>query len=145
MATDRNTTTALQIFHAQFVLMSRYSVDTDRVRQWAYYRKRLNTRYVTPADTTDLRVLWEHAYQQYNLPQAPQLAPSDQAATAASCDDGMGTLVDRWVNDTVRRLKARDRWAPPEPTGRLAAGEAMAMAGFLLANDGVVRRGRPSS
>jgi hypothetical protein len=67
---------------------------------------------------------------------------SSTAATSGD-DDGMRALVERWVERAERRLKAHPRSAPPEPTRGRAADEAIAMAGFLLASDGVVRRARP--
>lgn len=73
--------------------------------------------------------------------------------TDSGDDDGMRALVERWLERTERRLKARGRSAPPEPTRGRAAGEAtlgraaghaIVMAGYLLANNGLTRRARPS-
>jgi hypothetical protein len=114
MATNRTTApgvrfwdgvgNALEVFHAQFALMSGHSADTTRIEAWEHYRAQLDDRHVTPTAVANLRALWAHAH-------------ADRAADhrADDADDDMRAAVEHWFDRAQRRLGARPGWAPTEP------------------------------
>lgn len=111
MATNRTTTqgvrfwdgvgNALQVFHAQFALMSGHSVDTTRIEPWDHYRAQLDDRYVTSTAAVNLRALWEHAHR-------------EQSAVDRD-EDGGRADVEHWLERAQRRASTRPGLAPREP------------------------------
>lgn len=106
MATNRTTApgvrfwdgvgNALQVFHAQFALLSGHSVDTTRIEAWEHYRAQLDDRHVTTTAVANLRALWQHAQ-------------------ADADDHDMRAAVEHWFDRAQGRLRARPGLAPPEP------------------------------
>ncbi len=114
MATNHTTTgvrfwdgvgNALQVFHAQFALMSDHCVDTTQIEPWDHYLARLDDQHVTPTAAANLRVLWEHAHREQKAGHATD-----------SGDERMRAVVGQWFDRAQRRVNARPGCAPPEPT-----------------------------